>query len=93
MSILETMARGIPNISTRIAAIPEVIRDGENGFLIEPGDVSALAGRIQTLCADRALRKKMREAAWREISENFSLARHMETLLENLRMLFAQGNR
>ena len=93
MSILETMARGIPNISTRIAAIPEVIRDGENGFLIEPGDVSALAGRIQTLCADRALRKKMSEAAWREISENFSLARHMETLLENLRMLFAQGNR
>ena len=46
MSILETMGQGIPNISTRIASIPEVIQDGENGFLITPGDVEALQNRI-----------------------------------------------
>lgn len=45
MSILETMAYGIPNISTRVAAIPEVISD-KNGYLIYTGDKKALKEAI-----------------------------------------------
>lgn len=73
MSILETMALGIPNISTRIASIPEVIKDEENGFLIEPGDISALGDRILRLLKDSGLREKMSQNSYRKMRDDFSL--------------------
>jgi len=39
------MFAGTPVIATRIAGAPEVIRDGENGYLVEPGDPASLASR------------------------------------------------
>lgn len=73
MSILETMARGIPNISTQIASIPEVIRHGENGFLIQPGDVEDLKGRLLELINSRELREKFSKAGSNLIREQFSM--------------------
>ncbi len=73
MSILETMARGIPNISTEIASIPEVIRQGENGFLIRPGDKAELKRRLQELIEDRKLRESFSRAGRRLILEEFSM--------------------
>ena len=61
MSILETMGQGIPNISTRIASIPEVIQDGENGFLITLGDVEALQNRILKLVSEDRLRRNFQK--------------------------------
>lgn len=87
MSILETMARGIPNISTRISSIPEVIEDGVNGFLITPGDVDILKERILRLVSDQKLRLEFSREAHRTISEKFSLrqnVRNMEHLLLNV---------
>ncbi len=84
MSILETMARGIPNISTRIAAVPEVIEDGVNGFLITPGDIGMLEERIRCLVSDQKLRSELSERAHQTIRESFSLkqnVRKMERLL------------
>jgi len=39
----EALYAGLPVVATAIAGVPEIIRDGENGFLIPPGDVEALA--------------------------------------------------
>lgn len=75
MSILETMAAGIPNISTRIAAIPEVIEHGVNGFLVEPGDVEALTLAIQRLALDPLLRKRFSRAAYEKVAKQFSFER------------------
>ena len=80
MSILETMALGIPNISTRIASIPEVIRDGENGFLLEPGDLSMLKERILTLVTDPELRMSLSQAAYTTIAAKFSLKHNIKRL-------------
>ena len=80
MSILETMAYGIPNISTNIASIPEVIRDEENGFLIEPGDVETLAKNIKRLYLDSALRGKMSDKSWRKLTDRFALDKHISTV-------------
>ncbi|MCM1134503.1 MAG: glycosyltransferase family 4 protein [Clostridium sp.] len=82
MSILETMGRGIPNISTRIAAIPEIICEGENGFLIEPGDVKRLAELLQQLAEDEELRGRIGQEGRRQVIENFSLEKNIAELEE-----------
>lgn len=73
MAILETMALGIPNISTRIASIPEVIDSGEQGILIEPGDVEALKTALRQMCGDRQMRKRMSDASYKTIRARFSV--------------------
>lgn len=80
MSILETMAYGIPNISTGIADILEVIEDGVNGFLIAPGDTEALEDRLRTLIGDPALRERFSRAAYDTIGRQFSLRHHIQEL-------------
>lgn len=80
MSILETMASGIPNISTDIASIPEVISEGKNGFMITPGDTKALADNILTLVNDDALRLNMSQQAWNDVTTKFSLDAHIAEL-------------
>lgn len=72
MSILETMSLGIPNISTNIASIPEVLHDGENGFLITPGDVDALANKLLVLINEEELRLRFSLAAYDTIKSEFS---------------------
>ena len=87
MSILETMGRGIPNISTNIAAIPEVITDGREGVLIEPGDVKRLSEKLLWMLRDEKLRETMSRNAYRRVQEEFSLescAGRLEKLYEEL---------
>ena len=84
MTILETMALGIPNISTPVASIPEVIEDGVNGLLVNPGDVEQLAAAIERLCGDQQLRMTISARAWKEIGERFSLDIHVGRLKEYL---------
>lgn len=65
LSIMEGMACGLPIVATRVGAIPEMIDDGENGFLIDPRDVDTLAKRILDLLRDPALCRKIGESAMR----------------------------
>jgi len=46
LTFVQAMFSGIPVVATRIAGAPEVIRDGEDGFLVDPGDPDALADRV-----------------------------------------------
>lgn len=87
MTILETMAAGIPNISTNIASIPEVIRDGENGFMITPGDVDALVDRLRILINDSELRLHFSNKSYELVTRDFSLDRNignLETIYKSL---------
>jgi glycosyltransferase involved in cell wall biosynthesis len=59
LSVLEAMASGTPVIASRLDALPEVVRDGETGFLVTPGDVDELRDRLAQLLADRALAARM----------------------------------
>jgi len=80
MSILETMAYGIPNISTGIASIPEVISDGKNGFMIAPGDIRALADNILKLVNDDEMRIKLSQQSWHDITAKFKLDTQITSL-------------
>lgn len=51
ISGLEAMAAGLPLIGTRVGGIPELVKDGENGYLCEPADPSDLAQKITSLLA------------------------------------------
>lgn len=80
MTILETMAYGIPNISTNIASIPEVIINEKNGFLITPGDKNSIKLRIMELIENKEKRMTMSKNAYNTILNNFSLDKNVEKL-------------
>lgn len=80
MAILETMGWGIVNIATPVAAIPEVIRDGETGFLVEAGDTDRLGQVLLRVSRDAALRSRVSENSFACIAREFSLEAGMEKL-------------
>ncbi|MDE6266956.1 MAG: glycosyltransferase family 4 protein [Muribaculaceae bacterium] len=80
MTILETMARGIPNISTRVASIPEVIEDGVTGLLIEPGNTPQLTDALRRMLTDRHLRQQLSENSFSLINSRFSLTHTVDRL-------------
>ena len=90
MAILEAMACGLPIISTRVGAIPEVITDGVEGFLIEPGDIEALADCIVRLGKDSQLRQRMGDAARKTVQQQYSLNAMVERLMDIYREVLDQ---
>lgn len=58
-AIAEGMASGLPVISTRVGAIAEMVREGENGLLVPPGSPDALFAAIKALAGDAAMRRRM----------------------------------
>jgi glycosyltransferase involved in cell wall biosynthesis len=61
--LLEAMAAGRAVVASRVAGIPDVVRDGVNGLLVPPGDVAALRAALQRLADDGALRARLGAAA------------------------------
>lgn len=62
---LEGMGFGLPAIATTAGGASEIVSDGENGFLLKPGDAGALAATLRRLSADRALLARLSLAARR----------------------------
>lgn len=57
--LIEGMAMGLPTIGTRFAAIPDIIDDGETGFVVEPRDVQGLAQAIEQMVSDKKRAEEM----------------------------------
>lgn len=81
MTILETMAFGIPNISTNVAAIPEAVNEA-NGRIINPGDVDNLAKSILEFMNDEKIRSEKSIQAFTDAKSRFSVEKHLEQLLK-----------
>jgi glycosyltransferase involved in cell wall biosynthesis len=73
INMLEAMLMKRPVIATAVAGVPEMIIQGENGFMIEPGDVEKLAFYISTILLDEALREKMGNKGRNIVLEKFTL--------------------
>jgi L-malate glycosyltransferase len=69
--LLEAMACGVPVIGTRIGGIPEVIVDGETGYMVEVGDTAAVADKAISLLKDDERHKRFRENSVKHVRENF----------------------
>ena len=89
MAMLEAMACGLPVIVTNVGAIPEVITEGKEGFLISPGDIDALSDRILRLGRDDDLRGRMGRAARAKVEREFSLDVMAERILAIYREVLA----
>jgi glycosyltransferase involved in cell wall biosynthesis len=86
-AIIEAMAAGCPVVATAVAGTPEVVIDGETGFLVNSRDPEALAQKIAKLLKDPQLRETMGEAGVKRIKEHFTLEKmvqNYETLYRNL---------
>lgn len=71
-TILEAMAAGLAVVSTHSVGVSDCLRDGENGLLVEPGDVPALAEALHRVIVDRALRARLAAAALEECRRVYS---------------------
>lgn len=80
---LEAGACHKPVVATRAGGIPEVVEDGVNGYLVDPGDVDTLAARVAALIADPSLRARMGDAGRARVEQMFTdrPVREFETLL------------
>ena len=91
-ALLEAMAVGLPVVTTPVGAIPEIVKDGENGFLIQPGDYQALAGRINQLLDDRDLRVAMSKANTSRIQADFMPETSMKLINDIYDQLISEEN-
>jgi len=78
--VIEALASELPVIGTETAAIPEIIQNGVNGFLVEPNAVEPLADQVQVLLQRPELRKKLGCEGRRLVEQDFNLERKVETL-------------
>jgi len=79
ITLLEAQALGTPVVSTNIAAIPDIVRDGETGILVEPEDPEALKEAIWKITRDAALRRRLSQGA-REWASHLSLESSVDSL-------------
>ena len=82
ISVLEAMSYKLPIISTKVGGIPEILEDGINGFIMEPGDKKAIKEAIDRLMNDVDLRKKMGLESAHKVKAH--LPEHVEKQLEQL---------
>jgi glycosyltransferase involved in cell wall biosynthesis len=78
--LMEAMAMEIPCVTTHIAGIPELIRDGVNGLLTPPSDADALAKALARLMDDPELRKRIAQSGRARVVEDYNLHRNVERL-------------
>lgn len=73
LAILEAMFHGLPVVTTRIGGSPDIVRDGVNGLLIEPGDRAGLVVALERMVASQAMRESMGRLNAREAREHYEL--------------------
>jgi colanic acid/amylovoran biosynthesis glycosyltransferase len=79
--LVEVMAMKIPVISTRVAGIPELIENGENGLLVQEKNSEELCDAMLTLLSNKELRLKLGENGYRKVRERFDRSKNIEELI------------
>ncbi len=69
--VLEAMERGVPVVASAVSGIPEVVVDGETGWLVPPEDPEALAGALEEVLTDPPEARRRGEAGRRRIEERY----------------------
>ena len=76
VSLIEAMSFALPIIATRWRSIPDIVDDGENGFLVPIRDPAAMASKLERLVHDRALREMMGRSGREKFLREFTLDRY-----------------
>jgi glycosyltransferase involved in cell wall biosynthesis len=86
-ALVEALRTGLPAVCYATDGVADVLRDGENGFLVRPGDVDAFAERLARVLEDADLRRRLGAAAAASIGPEFdvgAMVREQEKLYESL---------
>jgi glycosyltransferase involved in cell wall biosynthesis len=86
LTLIEAMAAALPCVATRVGGVPEIVSDGETGFLANPGDEHELARHILRLGADPQLRECAGRAAMARVLSRFDEL----PMLESYRQLYRE---
>ena len=84
VAILEAGAAGLPVVATRHGGIPEVVLDGVTGYLVDEGDVEAMADRMRQLAVDPALAGRLGAQARTHVIEQFAQSATLDHLWQVL---------
>jgi glycosyltransferase involved in cell wall biosynthesis len=85
--LMQALAMGLPVVSTTVGSIPDVVIEGETGFVVPPRDAPALADRTQALLADASLRASMGVKGRALVEQSYSIDKmldRMETVYRGL---------
>ena len=86
VSVIEALAAETPVVATRVGGVPDVVREGEEGFLVDAGDTAALAERLMRLAHDVDLRRRLGESGRGRVLKRYAVAR----LLEDIDLLYRE---
>jgi glycosyltransferase involved in cell wall biosynthesis len=78
MALLEAMAVGRPVVATSVGGVPAVVRHGETGLLVPPGDSQAMADALATLVEDDGMRRRLVAKAFDVVQRTFSFDQTLE---------------
>lgn len=84
-AVLESLASGVATIATEVGGIPEILRQGQNGMLVQPGDPIALADAVQRLFENPALCEQLGSEGYADVIERFSPVRIAGDLISFLK--------
>jgi glycosyltransferase involved in cell wall biosynthesis len=90
LTLVESFAHGRPVVASRIGGMTEVVADGVDGFLVQPGDVAVLRERLSWMATHRADALEMGLLGRARVEEQFSPERHYEKIMEVYRKVGAR---
>jgi glycosyltransferase involved in cell wall biosynthesis len=93
LKIFEYMASGLPTVTVRRPPLDELVRDGEDGLLVQEADPAALAAALERLAGDPVLRARMGASARRRVVERYSWDGHCAQLEALMGRLVGGGRR
>lgn len=85
VAVMEAMACGTPVVCSIIGGTPELVRDGQDGFLVAQGDVAGLAAALRRLAREPDTRQRLAQAARERALEAFDHRRWAAALLDRIR--------
>ena len=93
LSMVLAMGAGLPVVATRVAGIPEVVKDGETGLLVAPGDAAALGAALARLTADPTLGTRLGTAARTFVRPRFGVDGYLASVTSLYDRLLSQQTR
>jgi glycosyltransferase involved in cell wall biosynthesis len=91
VTVIEALAAELPVVATRVGGVPDVVRDGEDGFLVEAGATDDLAERLGRLARDPELRARMGRKGRERVLPRYAVERLVDDVDELYRSLLSAG--
>ncbi len=90
VTAIEALASGCAVVATRVGGVPDVVRDGTDGFLVELGDLDALADALARLAGDPELRRRLGSAGRERVLPRYAVERLIDDVDGLYRRLLEQ---